>query len=55
MIAKFSEQGNLLKCCDGHFMIADFGTADGGGFMRILPDLVGKSHCIVQSYIHFIP
>ena len=50
MVVIFSEKGNQLQCCDDHFMIADFGTADGGGFIRILPNLVGKTY---STLFHF--
>ena len=49
MITIFPDHGSQLNCHDGYFMIADFGTADGGGFIKILPDLVGKVYFIYMG------
>ena len=37
-----SEYAYKLDGNDGPFTIADFGTADGKGFIQIIPDLIGK-------------
>ena len=44
-----SENACKLDGNDGPFTIADFGTADGQGFIQIIPDLVGKKYFIYMS------
>ena len=44
-----SENACKLEGNDGPFTIADFGTADGLGFIQIIPDLVGKIVICVYS------
>ena len=41
-----SENTCRLDNNDGPFTIADFGTADGQGFIQIIPDLVGRKFFI---------